>query len=348
MTDELTRGGYAWVGVSAQQIGVEGGPAAVAVAGAPTGGLKGGDPERYGELRHPGDAFAYDIYTQVARALREPGGEALGGLEPERLLAVGESQSAFAMTTYVNGVQPLTLAFDGFFVHSRGASAAPLGVPGEGVSMVSAISGAPTRIRTDGVAPILVLETESDLLGVLNYLPARQPDTDRFRLWEVAGTAHADAFLIGSVADSLGCGVPINDGPQHLVVKAALRHLDQWVRTGAAPPEAPRLEIDEAGASPAFVRDADGNAVGGVRTPLVDVPVAALTGEPGPSASVICLLLGSTRPLASERLAELYPSVDDYLAAYEEAVRAGGRPRRPAGGRPPGRHPRRLTAFTRP
>ena len=36
-------------------------------------GLKGTDPARYGSLHHPGDAYSYDIYTQVARALRRPG-----------------------------------------------------------------------------------------------------------------------------------------------------------------------------------------------------------------------------------------------------------------------------------
>ena len=45
-------------------------------------GLRAIDPERYGDLHHPGDAYAYDIYTQVARALRDPGAvDPLDGLE---------------------------------------------------------------------------------------------------------------------------------------------------------------------------------------------------------------------------------------------------------------------------
>ena len=36
-------------------------------------GLRAIDPERYGSLRHPGDRFAFDIFTQVARALRAGG-----------------------------------------------------------------------------------------------------------------------------------------------------------------------------------------------------------------------------------------------------------------------------------
>ena len=124
LREEIERQGHAWVGVSAQAIGVEGGPVAVRVnvPGAEVAGqgLKKVDPARYGSLQHPGDSYAFDIYTQVARALRA-GGPALGGLEPERVVAVGESQSAFALVTYINGVQPLTKAFDGFFVHSRAA-----------------------------------------------------------------------------------------------------------------------------------------------------------------------------------------------------------------------------------
>ena len=137
MREEIIREGAVWVGVSAQVTGVEGGPVAVSVPGdaaaAVVGkGLTGIDPDRYGSLQHPGDAFSYDIFTQVARALRDGG--ALGDLRPEHVVAAGESQSAFAMVTYINGVQPQTKAFDGFFVHSRGAvglALVPAGAPSD-------------------------------------------------------------------------------------------------------------------------------------------------------------------------------------------------------------------------
>ena len=326
MADELLRGGYAWVGVSAQRIGIEGGPVAVSTGGAADAlagkGIKTLDPARYATLSHPGDAFAYDIYTQVGRALRGGDGDALGELEPERLLAVGESQSAFALTTYVNGVQPLTLAYDGFLVHSRGGAAAPLGAPGEGIDIAGTIGGEPTRIRTDLDAPTLIVETETDVVSLLGYYPARQDDTDTVQLWEIAGTAHADAYQVGAGADLISCPAPINAGPQHYVIKAALHSLDAWVRDGTAPPEAPRLEVDDSGGSPAIVRDDDGIALGGIRTPQVDAPTTVLSGEPAGEASIICLLLGSTTPMTPEQLAARYPSPDDYLAAYEEATGA--------------------------
>ena len=74
-----------------------------------------------------GLGLSYDLYTQVGRALRASDAtNPLADLDVERLLAVGESQSAFALTTYVDGVQPLTNQFDGFLIHSRGGAAAPL------------------------------------------------------------------------------------------------------------------------------------------------------------------------------------------------------------------------------
>ncbi len=123
-------------------------------------------------------------------------------------------------------------------------------------------------------------------------------------------------------ADSVDCGVPVNSGPQHFVIKAAFRALDAWVRTGDAPPKAERLATSGAEGKPAAERTEDGIAVGGIRTPQVDVPSEVLSGEPGPSAEIICLLLGTTTPLPAERLAELYPSRADYLESYEQATDA--------------------------
>ncbi len=331
LADEILRGGYAWVGVSAQHIGVEGGPVAVAVgaAGDLAGkGLKNMVPERYGELSHPGDAYAYDIYTQVSRALRQSGADGpMGGLEPEVIIAAGESQSAFALTTYANGVQPFTREFDAFFVHSRGGAALPLGEPGGGVGIADSIARTATRIRTDVGVPVLMLQSESDVIGLLDYLPARQDDTDHIRLWEVAGTAHVDRYMLGPIADTMDCATPINDGPMHWVAKAALRHLDTWARGGAAPPEAPRYEVEGSGADAVYVRDDEGIVEGGIRTPAVDVPVQIHSGEADPGGSVACLLMGSTLDLPADTLADWYPGEDDYLAAYEaatdEAIEAG-------------------------
>ena len=326
--EEMIRRGDAWVGVSAQSIGVMGGPVLVRVdapgAEAAGKGLKAIDPARYGSLDHPGDGFSFDIYTQVARAVRS--GSRMGNLHPRRLIAAGESQSAIALVTYYNGVQPLAHAFDGFFVHSRGAAGLPLVAPGASADIAGAISGTPAVFRSDQDAPIMDVQTETDVTSVLGSYKARQPDSDRFRLWEVAGTAHADAHLIGSTSANIDCGVPINNGAMHVVAKAGLHALKKWMETGKAPRTAPRIDVTD-GASPQIQRDADGIALGGIRTPPVDVPVAVLSGAPGPNPSTICLLLGSTNPLPDARLAELYQSRTAYLKKYradaDAAIKAG-------------------------
>ena len=321
--EEILRRGDAWVGVSAQRIGVEGGPVLVRVdvPGAEVAGqgLKAIDPPRYGSLEQPGDGFSFDIYTQVARAVRS--GAGMDRRRPKRVIAAGESQSAFALVTYYNGVQPLTKAFDGFFVHSRGGRGLPLVGPGESAGIANAIGGTSTIFRTDQDAPVLDIQTETDLTSVLNSYVARQPDSDRFRLWEVAGTAHADAHLLGANAQYIECGVPINNGALHVVAKSGLRALTTWIESGKAPPKAARIDV-ASGPSPQIQQNADGIALGGIRTPPVDVPVAALSGAPGPNPSVICLLLGSTNPISAERLAQLYPSRAVYKKRYDRAVNA--------------------------
>ena len=324
LQEEIVRAGDAWVGVSAQRIGVEGGPVLVAVTGIPGAdvagkGLKAIDRARYGTLVHPGDGYSYDIFTQVARAVRTGGG--LGDLQPKRLIAAGESQSAFAMVTYYDGVQPLTKAFDGFFVHSRGAAGLPIPGPGQSAGIQDAIGGVPEIFRTDQGAPVMDVQTETDVTSILNSYAARQPDNDHFRLWEVVGTAHADAHLLGSSAKYLNCGVPINDGALHIVAKAALRALTKWLDTGATPRVAPRIDV-VAEPSPTVQRDSDGIALGGIRTPPVDVPAAAVSGVPGPNPSTICLLLGSSKPFPAARLAQLYPSRAAYLQKFTAAVDA--------------------------
>jgi hypothetical protein len=333
---QLIRGGFVWVGVSAQKVGVEGG---VTPLGMPAMPLKTVDPQRYGSLVHPGDSFSYDIFSQAAGAIRQPGLGVLGDLRIERVIAVGESQSAFRLVTYINAVHPSADVYDGFLVHSRGDVGAPLSEPPQPVITVP--SGLP--IRDDLNVPVLVFQTETDLT-LLGSFAARQPDGARFRLWEVAGTAHADTYTVGVGATDVGdspdvanlvltttpvpgleVNKPINSGPQHFVLKAALAALNAWVRRGTPPPPAPRLAVS-AGPPVAIVRDAHGNAVGGIRTPQLDVPIATLSGD-GDGASLLAALFGHTAPFDAGKLTALYPDHEAYVSAFEtateRAVRAG-------------------------
>ncbi len=317
LAEEIVRRGHAWVGVSAQYVGVCGGTPSV--GGDPSPGLRGTDPDRYGDLHHPGDGYSFDIFTRIASALGDPGAP-LAHLTVRRLVAVGESQSAFALTTYVNEVAPLAGAFDAFLVHSRGRGAFGLGCAGGPIDIDEVRSGAPVRFRDDLDAPVLVVQTETDVLSPrFRYVDARQPDGPLLRVWEVAGTAHADLWHIGEFESMLGCPDPVNRGQQAYVVRAALRSLVSWADGDGAPPSGEPLRV-VAGDHDRFQLDAAGNVVGGVRTPCVDVPTQVLSGIAPPGAPVLSGLFGSTLDLDPASLRARHASVEAYLADYAAAT----------------------------
>jgi hypothetical protein len=300
LSPEIQRSGYAWVGVSAQKVGVD--------------DLVGRDPARYGTLRHPGDAFALDIFSQVGRAVRNGGLKPIGVLQPRHVLAVGQSQSAFALTTYVNAIQATAHIFDGFFVHSRGGGAMRF----DGISTANSFSAGGFLLRSDIDVPVLVFETESDE-QIGDYFSARQPDTDHIHLWDIAGAAHEDSYRVPS-ASVVGCKGQVNQAPTHYVAEAALHALNQWVQTGTPPAPAPRLMVKLIGGTPVVQRDALGIAIGGIRTAAIDVPVAAYSGIGTDHSSVNCELIGSTRPFSPTALRHLYPSHAAYIAALTKAT----------------------------
>jgi hypothetical protein len=338
--DELVRDGFAWVGVSAQAAGVT--------------ALKGDDPVRYAALSHPGDSYSYDIFSQAGQAIRDESGKILGGLKPRAVLADGESQSAFRLTTYIDAVQPLVHEYNGFLVHSRAGSGAPLSQSPQATVLDPKV----VHFRSDLGVPVLDVEAETDLffpvatpaIGGGPYLAAQQPDSSGFRLWEIAGTAHADAYDTGFGAGDTGNGVadgqqfnalqkpptgippglnfitcnkPINAGDEHYVIDAAEYALNRWVRTGTPPAHAARLKVNATGTG--YVRDGNGNVEGGIRTPAVQVPIAALSGlgngAPGTGlASLACVLAGTTAPFSAAKLARLYPTHAKFVANWAMAT----------------------------
>jgi hypothetical protein len=337
---EIAREGYAYVAVSAQKVGVDGG---ITITGIDMS-LKKQDPERYSALNHPGDAFSYDIFSQVGRLVREASDGVLGRLRPEHFVAVGESQSAMFLTTYINAVDRLAGVYDGFLVHSRFGVAAPL----DGESALEALHASasdPAPFRPDLRVPLMNVITETDLVGAVlaGYYQSRQPDNERLRTWEIPGTAHGDNYTLkvgfidsGSAPmDKLAAayaptdnfmgqdiGYYINFAPQHhYVLQAAIAGLDGWVRTGTPPPSAPPLEIGE-GHPPAMVLDENGIAKGGVRTPWVDVPVARTSGTVK-SDNILAHLFGSGEPFDDDTRARLYPGgKSEYLERFTESLDA--------------------------
>jgi len=306
---ELYDGGFAWVGVSAQEVGVYGFPMGMDTRFGMDGPrpLKDADRERYAALLHPGDRGSFSIFHDAARAVgpaRDTAVDALGGLDVARVVAVGASQSAMRLVAYANGLHAIDPVVDGF-VLGVWEGAAPRYEEGP------MPFGTRTRVRDDVTAPMIVVNSEFEAGPIAN---AGVVDTDTFRVWEVAGAAHAPSPIRHD--DGGWTANPLTLAPLH---DAALRAIQRWLVDGLAPEHQPRLRV-EPGRPAHIPRDELGNAFGGIRLPELAAPLREYrgasfgTGRPP--------LAGSSRAFPPETVRRLYASQAAYTAQWDAAVDA--------------------------
>lgn len=313
--DEIMREGYAWVGVSAEALSLS--------------FLKSLNPTRYAQANaEPDNGQSFDVYTQAASVIRQVAPE--WGLTNKadsasrvRLFALGYSQSGSYLITYLNAFQPWTHAFDGFYLMSTAAVGMPLSTDG------SRYFG--PQYRATQQAPVMQVSTEMEVM--VGWQLSKTPDTSALRHWEIAGAAHLDKSMQQDIlaADLSGkswkmpqCLKPTNTLPTRMFNNAALHALRSWVTEGKAPPVAPRMQRTRLG----FVQDDEyGNAMGGLRLPDLDVPLAQhgmYSNLPSSQWSMwsfyACVAGGSRNPLPFEVVRKLYPTDQAYFDAYKKAA----------------------------
>jgi hypothetical protein len=311
--EEFLRAGYAYVGLTNQKVGMD--------------GLKEKNPARYATGNLPNDNISYDILSQAAKAVRDQSGVLLGGLVPRKVFATGHSQSALRLTTYVNAIHPLDRVIDGFVLHGRGNSGVKLST--------SDLRGVPssTVIRNDLQEPVFQLQSEMDVDSQSDT--SKAVDTAKIRYWEVAGSSHSDKYMLEgiyavSTRPPAACEKPANSMPFYRVQNAVYSHLVRWATLGTPPPTAPRIKRSLFGR---IQRDTHGNALGGLRLPEIDVPIAkygisnSTTGSTEFLDLFACITSGSTEPFSTTKLLGLYPDhatyVNRYKAAADAALAAG-------------------------
>lgn len=308
--DEIVREGYAWVGVSTESDSVV--------------SLKKANPTRYAQAKVAHDSLSYDIYTQAARAIRQAASQWGAPTSPRvRLLAQGYSQSGSYLITYINAFQPVTHAFDGFYLLSTAAVAMPIDDKG------ARIFG--PQYRTEPQAPVIQVSTEMEVM--VGWQLSKTPDTDSLRHWEIAGASHFDKHVQAQTltAGDHGarlfmprCFKPSNTLPARLFNHAALHALRTWASVGTPPPIAPRMQRNSLG----FIQNDDvGNALGGLRLPDLDVPLAQYGMYSNfPSSQIsfwsgyACIAGGSANRLDDDTLRKRYPSDQAYWLAYKQAA----------------------------
>ena len=294
--------------------------------------------ERYASLSMPAFGQVWDMLTQVGALLKTPAasGNPLAGYDVQRLIMVGYSQSAAYQVTYANSFHESARmadgrsVYDGYYVSAGGARAKHALGPPEAEENIP-LNDARNLIHV--AAPVIRFQTQTEVVNFPSY-PTRQADADYpwLRTYEMAGGSHVDSHLavIGGQALVRDLGLPPSFCPSPAipfnpirigyVQSALMQAMDRWIQTGAPPPASRFLQLDTSGASPVLARDADGNAIGGIRPPDVRVPLGTyVEANSGPG---FCGLFGGFDPFSAGVLQSRYRNHGSYVNQYQQAVQA--------------------------
>ncbi|MBM3819453.1 MAG: hypothetical protein FJW14_10640 [Acidimicrobiia bacterium] len=308
--------------------------------------LKKFDPARYAPLSMANPApstekcsttmeegLRWDMFSQVGALLKAPrAGGPLAGFNVQRVFATSHGGE---LPTYIAAIHPRAKVYDGYILH-RHTNLTRMHQCG-----TAPPASDPRQVLRNVDVPVIRIVSQTDVPGTY----ARRRDDsdapgDRYRLYEIAGAPHADwSFYpyIPTIEDQKKTGfdaflaswpfayqcepamellrVPI----MTYALDAAFANLTRWVRDGVPAPRAERVAVENGGTPQARVRlDQSGNAVGGVRTPHVEVPTATyFTSTKGPG---LCGNLAHQEAFDWGRLETLYGSSRDYAALVAASV----------------------------
>jgi Alpha/beta hydrolase domain len=285
-------------------------------------GLIKADASRYGELSMVDNTQLWGSIAQVG-ALVKAGAPTspLHQYAVKHLFLTGYSFTGVATSTFANWYHASAKladgrpVFDGYVSNANSMYNRPIGVP------------------------VMRMNTQSDF-DSFGGLGNRREDSDvpdsRYRLYEVAGAAHVTrpvtpasgavapkppaaavpaanqpAFSPAKCAAAFPAGAQPNMIPVHVVIEAMFDNMFRWV-DGVAPPRAPRIETNTDGSTR---KDADGNALGGLRLPSMAVPAATYDVGHGDD----CFLYGYQIPFTAERLKALYGTAEVYAGKVKKA-----------------------------
>jgi hypothetical protein len=288
------------------------------------------------------NGLLWDIWSEVGLSLK--GQHSPLGRPASDLYAVGESQSSQALMNYyrwfggtrtVLNNRPI---YDGYF----GETGAAVGTGVLNQCQTPLPTTDPQRSAKE------MPERGSPYFGVNSQwdAPKETPPASRtYRDWQVAGADHVDrqmyAHLYPREADLEQAGIlgagqlpwfagstyqeyspmgwdcnpnrePEVGMPQ--VESMAFKWLKAWVGRGIQPPIVPYLKRTEPGGP--YVLDADGNALGGLRLPYIEAPIAKYVGGFFGTCTNVAHFAFTT-----ERIAQLYPTHAEYVSKVTRAAR---------------------------
>jgi hypothetical protein len=319
-----------------------------------------------------GFAIVRDAADFFARAAADSEGTAnplRGAIK--RTLAAGKSQSGRYLKTFLlHGFNMIEgrRVFDAMHVFVSGAGLLPILQSGSGPQ--SSAHGTPTfanpefrgvnedpltigdvikrvAARGESVPSMILINTTTDYFSLRASLSrtgaegtTERPIPGSVRVYDIAGASH----VVLARAD---CELPLAKLDWSPISRATLLHLDRWIASGIEPPADRLMPLEESKGdatvlrAPAHLpqaviqvpkRDADGNSMGGVRLPDLQVPLGVHARQ-NPPLSFSCALAGAyvafprTQADAIASNDGYRPIVDRYKTRneYVDRIRAAAR-----------------------
>jgi hypothetical protein len=300
--------------------------------------------DRYQNLTMDRFGQVWDVLSQSAALLKDDDNpdNPMMGFGVERIIQTGYSQSGGFEKTYANSMHSRDVeeygfaVYDGYFIGAHGFSAKKINPPAEGDDF---LRGADPRTRVDVPVPTIRFQTETEILNFFNGQVGRQletgePNGPKIRTYEMAGGVHVDIQLetTGVLIRERDFGadtapatpkvcpdpvIPISTG---YIMSALLRATEVWVRDDIEPLPSSLIElgIDE-NMQQVIMFDENGNALGGLRSPQIEVPLGQYIANPLTILNE-CFLLGAFIAFDDARFRELYPTDHSYVLAVNREI----------------------------
>jgi Alpha/beta hydrolase domain len=285
------------------------------------------------------DGLVWDMLGQLGTLLKSDRRTLiLSGFKKPFVFMTGVSQSAIYIRTWLAGFHNRFRAADGKPVYDG-----YLGVVGPSMIRINqcaqdmALEDPLQKLAPPDV-PFISISSEGEMWQARH---THQPDAFTRRggivSYEIAGASHgrsdipdepAETLSRASAEDMARAGMnfppppaipasgPVpNDFVWAPALRGAYANLQLWARKGIRPPLVAGIALDE---RMEIKRDQYGNALGGLRMPYIDAPVASHTGYI--SAGGIGGIRGIKTPFTADTLKSLYPDHAAYVAKFSAAT----------------------------
>jgi len=288
------------------------------------------------------DGLVWDMLGQLGQLLKSNQRNAiLPGFSKPWVYMTGVSQSSIYIRTWIAGFHDRYRTPDGKPVYDG-----YIGIVGPAMIRINQCAADvsledPLQKLATPTVPFISISSEGEMWQA-RYTYQNDAFSRRGGIvsYEVAGASHRAGDVPGLAPDQIsfapipdmikaGMQMPGATGSPSLIpagavpndfiwqplVRGAFRNLQLWARKGIRPPRAPGIELD---AKHEIRRDPNGNALGGLRMPYIEAPVAAHTGYL--TAGGFGGVMGAKKPFPAETLKALYPDQDAYVAKFSAAT----------------------------